>query len=131
MEAVIKDDEINELNSFLELDSFDIEQFDKFFQPIKTNKTFKFKLIDFEYYCEKTQEEAKREKKICITQILFEKAQSYYNIEKECERYIDFKREYNIDVSLFYCQQDYLWYFYFGTSKNDKFLREYFNNDKQ
>jgi|GEM_PF-3080784 hypothetical protein len=49
----ITENEINELNNFLESDSFDIVDFEKLYQSIKIINNFKIKLIDFEYYNEK------------------------------------------------------------------------------
>lgn len=48
----LTENEVCELNNFLESDSFDIEEFDKLYQSIKINNSFKIKLIDFEYYSE-------------------------------------------------------------------------------
>lgn len=44
----ITENEISELNNFLESDSFDIVEFEKLYQSIKISNNFKFKLIDFE-----------------------------------------------------------------------------------
>ena len=39
----ITENEINELNNFLESDSFDIIEFEKLYQSIKINNNFKIK----------------------------------------------------------------------------------------
>jgi len=126
---VITENEINELNKFLESDSFDIEEFDKLYKSLKHNNTFKIKLFDFEYYNEKRLEEAKKEKIICVELMNFERAASNRDLELECQKYIDIKSEFKIEKSAFHYEQKYLMYFYFGTAKNDKLVREYLKKE--
>lgn len=54
-----------------------------------------------------------------------ETAAKFRNLEKECPTYIDLKTQYNIEKSTFYYDPDYLVYFYLGTAKNDKIVKEY------
>ena len=56
----------------------------------------------------------------------FETAAEFRQIEKECKSYIEIKTEYNIRKSMFYFKQNYLFYFYFGTDRNDKQIKLYF-----
>jgi len=125
----ITENEINELNSFLESDSFDIEEFDKLYQSLKLNNTFKIKLIDFDYYNEERLEEAKKEKIICVQLQNFERAASNRDLELECQKYVDIKSEYKIEKSAFHYEHKYLMYFYLGTAKNDKLVREYLKKE--
>ena len=126
---VITENEINELNKFLESDSFDIVEFEKLYQSIKINNNFKIKLIDFEYYNEKRLEEAIKEKIICVELLNFERAASNRDLELECQKYIDLKLEFKIEKSAFYYEQKYLMYFYLGTAKNDKLVKEYLKKE--
>ena len=98
----ITEKENNELNNFLESDSFDIEKFDNLYLSIKLNNTFKIKLIDFEYYSEKRLEEAKKEKIICVQLQNFERAASNRDLELECQKYVDLKMELKIEKSTFH-----------------------------
>ena len=61
----------------------------------------------------------------CISKQDFAKAAEYRNSEKECQNYIDIKEEYGISKSMFYFEKEYLFYFYFGTAKIDKKIRDY------
>lgn len=79
----ITENEINQLNNFLESDSSDIDEFKKLYQSIKLNNTVKIKLIDFEYYNEKRLEEAKKEKIICVELMNFERVASNRDLELE------------------------------------------------
>jgi len=98
----ITENEINELNNFLESDSFDIVDFEKLYQSIKIINNFKIKLIDFEYYNEKRLEEAIKEKIVCIELLNFERAASNRDLELECQKYIDLKSEFKIEKSAFH-----------------------------
>ena len=121
---------ISELNNFLESDCFDIDCFDNCYKSLKLNNTLKIKIIDFEYYNEKRLEESKKEKTICVKLQNFEKAASYRDLELECQKYVDLKTELKIEKSAFYYEQNYLMYFYLGTAKNDKLVREYLKKNQ-
>jgi len=125
----ITENEINELNNFLVSDSFDVVEFDKLYQSIKLNNTFKIKLIDFEYFNEKRLEEAIKEKIICVELLNFERAASNRDLELECQKYIDLKSEFKIEKSAFHFEQKYLMYFYLRTAKNDKLVREFLKKE--
>jgi hypothetical protein len=125
----ITENEINMLNNSLESDSFDIAEFDKLYQTIWSNNTFKIKLIDFEFYNEKRLEEAIKEKIVCVELLNFERAASNRDLELECQKYIDLKSEFKIEKSAFHYEQKYLMYFYLGTAKNDKLVREYLKKE--
>lgn len=125
----VSENVIQELNNLLETDSFDIMQFDIIYRLIKEQETAKTKLIDFEYYNEERLEEAKNEKIICVQLQNFEKAASCRDLELECQKYVDLKKEFKIEKSMFHYEQNYLMYFYLGTAKNDKLVREYLKKE--
>ena len=125
----ITENEINKLNNFLESDSFDIVEFEKLYQSLKISNNFRFKLIDFEYYNEKRLEEAIKEKIVCVELLNFERAASNRDLELECQKYIDLKSEFKIEKSAFHYEQKYLMYFYLGTAKNDKLVKEYLKKE--
>ena len=125
----VSENVIQELNNLLETDSFDIMQFDIIYRLIKEQETAKTKLIDFEYYNEERLEEAKNEKIICVQLQNFEKAASSRDLELECQKYVDLKKEFKIEKSMFHYEQNYLMYFYLGTAKNDKLVREYLKKE--
>jgi len=125
----VSENVIQELNNLLETDSFDIMQFDIIYRLIKEQETAKTKLIDFEYYNEERLEEAKNEKIICVQLQNFEKAASSRDLELECQKYVDLKKEFKIEKSRFHYEQNFLLYFYLGTSKNDKLVKEYLKKE--
>ena len=57
----------------------------------------------------------------------FERAAEFREMEKECLNYIQLKREFNIEKSIFYYEKDYLFYFCLGTAKNDKIVKDSLN----
>ena len=125
----LSEDLIKELNNFLESESFDIEKFNKLIHSIKQNKTIKFKLFDFEYFNEKRLIEIRKEKKVFIELQIFDKAITHRHLELECQKYVDLITKFKIEKSTFYYEQNYLFYFYFGTGKNDKVVREYLEKE--
>jgi len=125
----VSENVIQELNNLLETDNFDIMQFDIIYRLIKEQETAKTKLIDFEYYNEERLEEAKNEKIICVQLQNFEKAASSRDLELECQKYVDLKKEFKIEKSRFHYEQNFLLYFYLGTSKNDKLVKEYLKKE--
>ena len=99
------------------------------YQFIKLNNTPKIKLIDFEYYNEKRLGDAKQEKIIFVQLQNFKRAASNRDLELECQKHVDLKSEFKIEKSTFHYEQNYLMYFYLGTAKNDKLVREYFKKE--
>jgi hypothetical protein len=120
----ITENEINELNNFLEMEDFDIERFEKFYRFINYNYTIKIELIDCEYYNERRLEEIIKEKIIGVELWNFEWAAYNRDLELGCQKYIALKSQFNIEKSVFHYKQN-LMYFYFGTAKNDKFVRSF------
>lgn len=125
----ITKNEIKKLNSFLESDSFDILEFDKLYQSLKLNNALKVKLFDFEYHNENRLEAAIKEKIACVKLEDLEGAAANRDLELECKKYIDLKAEFKIEKSAFHYEQKYLLYFYLGTAKNDKAVREYLEKE--
>ena len=114
-----------ELNELLEVDHLNRERFDSLMKPFKEQYNPKIKLLDFKYYNEYRCRIAKKEKIKYVKSYDFETAAEFRILEKKCLTYIKIKKEYNIEKSKFYYDQDYLYYFYLGTAKNDKIVREY------
>lgn len=56
---------------------------------------------------------------------LFEKAAAQRDLEAKCQKYIDIKRKYNINGSMFIYQDNILLFLYFGTSNTEKKVKEY------
>jgi len=128
--AVTKQEMI-ELNDFLESDNFEIEKFDEAYQSFQKRHSIKAELIDFEYYNEQRFEEAKKQTTICINSQKYEEASSHRDIRKKCQKHIEAKTKLQIEESNFRYEQDFLFYSYLGTAKNDKLIREYFIKEKQ
>lgn len=123
---MIKPEEmIVKLNELLEADQISREEFDNILKLFKEQYNPQIKFRDFKYYNEYRRHVAKKEKIQYVKIQDFETAAKYRNLEKECLNYIEIKTEYNIEKSTFYYDQNYLFYFYLGTAKNDKTVREY------
>jgi hypothetical protein len=118
------------MNKMLESDSFNRKEFDILFDSLKKLHNKKFKLLDFKYYNESRLKRIKKEKLSCIKNQDFEAAAKLRDLEKECRSYISIRTEYKIEKSYFYLEQNYIYYFYLGTSRNDKKLQANFKKSK-
>jgi hypothetical protein len=113
------------LNELLEADQFDFDEFKlSITQLIDFNKT-KIKVLDFEYFNEDRLSLLQKEKIERIKTQDFDTAAKFRDSEEECRGYISLKTDYEIEKSEFYHDSGYLFYFYFGTAKNDKILKEF------
>ena len=119
-------DILQKLNEILEKDNPDIELFETLLMTLKSEYNPKIKLIDFEYYTEERLIKAKEEKIICIRLQNFEKAASNRDLELECQKHIDLKNQFELNKSMFDLKEGYLLYYYFGTSLNDRKIREFY-----
>lgn len=115
------------LNEMLEAESFDLGAFKAVFNQFKEEFRPKFKLLDFKNYNNYRQRLAKKAKIKCIEIQDFEGAAKFRELEKDCISFISLCRDYNISNSAFYYETDYLFYFYFGTAKNDKIIKKILN----
>lgn len=111
------------LNELLESDQFDRNEFDFLIKLLKEYVKTDVKFLDFEYYNEDRLKSARSNKMAKVKLQDFEAAAKFREMEKECMNYIEIKTEYNIEKSTFYYDNDYLFYFYLGTAKNDKTVR--------
>jgi hypothetical protein len=113
------------LNELLEWDRFYKKRFNSLLSEFRELENSKIILIDFEYFSEARLHLLKKRKMNYIRKQDFVKAAEYRNSEKECQNFIDIKEEYGISRSMFYFEKEYLFYFYFGTSKIDMKARDY------
>jgi len=116
---------ILKLNEMLEADFFNLEDFKNLFNKFKEEFRPKIKLLDFKYYNNYRRRIAKKAKIKCIEIQDFEGAAKFRELEKDCISFISLRSDYKIAKSAFYYDPDYLFYFYFGTAKNDKIIREF------
>lgn len=113
------------LNELMEENRIHRRKIDYLLDEFKKLANPKVVLVDFEYYNEERLCMLKEKKIDCIRNQNFAEAARYRILEKECQEFIDLKEEYGISKSMFYFEKEYLFYFYFGTAKIDKKVREY------
>jgi hypothetical protein len=113
------------LNEILEDDKFKRSEFDRLINQLKEEHKVKIIFLDFKYYNKYRLRLIRKEKIKNIKLQNFETAKENRDMEKDCLNYISIKTEYKIEKSTFYYEQNYLYYFYLGTAKNDKKVSEY------
>jgi len=55
----------------------------------------------------------------------FESAARYRTLEKECQEFLDLKIWNGIKKSMFFFEKEYLFFFFLGTTKIDKKVKEW------
>jgi hypothetical protein len=113
------------LNELLDGERFYPRRFENLLSDFKELENPKIVLIDFEYYSWNRLRFLYDKKMELISLQDFEAAARYRTLEKECQEYLDIKFAYGINKSMFFFEKEVLFYFYFGTAKNDKKAREY------
>lgn len=116
---------ILKLNELLEDKRFSQRRFEKLLKEFKELENPKIKLIDFEYYNWERWKFLFNKKMEFIGIQDFESAAKYRTLERECQEFLDIKVDYGIKRSLFFFEKEYLFYFYFGTAKNDKIVKKH------
>ncbi len=122
MEAVEKI--VEKLIHVLNADEINKEELEREVELLTTDEGVNVKILDFEYYNEERHQHARNEKIESVKAQNFELAASWRLKEKEAAGYLEIKEEFEITKSKFYYQEGYLLYFYLGTEKNDRCLKE-------
>ena len=116
---------ILKLNELLDGDRFYRKRFISLLNEFNEMEKPKIVLIDFEFYNRDKLMFYKSKKMEFIEIQDFESAARYRTLEKECQEYLDLKEGYGIKKSMFFFEKEYLFYFYLGTAKLDKKIREF------
>jgi hypothetical protein len=110
---------LQRLNRFLEVDEFHISEFGPTLKRFEKRFSFKIGVIDFKYYDEK------RLMKVRKKMLKQERIQNYgymrnlAKLERICLNYIELRKLFNFEKSVFLFEENYLLYCYCGTSRND------------
>ena len=142
------DDVIVALNDSLNADQFDSELFGNLMttlnelsnsriglnneSPENLNHSFHSRILffDFEFYNEERLLRMQSNKIKAIESANFELAANMRQLEKDCQKYIFFKKQCGFEKSIFVVLQGFLIYAYFGTAKNDQLIKEYLDLKK-
>jgi hypothetical protein len=110
---------LRRLNGFLEADEFRIGKFGKTLTRFEKRFNFKIGVIDFKYYDE--QRLMKVSKKMLKQERIqnFGYMRNLAKLERICLNYIELRKLFNFEKSVFLYEENYLLYCYCGTSKND------------
>jgi len=115
---------VEKLNQALTNVDFNKDEVENLLVLLTEHQQVKVKILDFEYYNEERLEYAKNEKSKEVKFQNFEQAASWRHREKKILKYIELRKEFNIKKSGFHFEEEFLFFFYLGTEKNDKQLKE-------
>jgi hypothetical protein len=110
----------DELNELLEMETLDETKLEEICRILQAEKRNRYVLADFEFYNEEKLEQIKEEKLNLVKARQFEKAAHQRELEKECQKYVVFKKFFKLEKSLFFPEPDTLIYLFTGKSKNDR-----------
>lgn len=128
MESV--QDIVLKLNEILEDEEFSRNEFEGLMRQLKEEHKMRIILLDFKYFNEYRLRLIRKEKIKNIRLQNFEAAAKNREMEKECLSYISIRTDYKIEKSSLLIDQSYLYYFYLGTAKNDKKMKQNFNKTR-
>lgn len=111
---------LNRLNGFLEADDMRIGRFGRTLERFEKRFDFKIGVIDFKYYDE--QRLMKVRKKIFQHGKLhnFGYQRNLRKLEHACISYIELRKLFNFEKSVFLYDENYLLYCHCGTTKNER-----------
>lgn len=124
------DDIIHKLNIALYDDDLSKGEIENLLELLTDQENIKIRVLDFEYYNEERLENIKHKKKEGVISQDFEWAAICREEELKIQKYIELKIEFDIKRSGFYFEDGYVLYFYFGTEKNDKQIKEIIDTKK-
>lgn len=108
-----------------------IGHFGKTLTRFEKRFSFKIGVVDFKYYNEHRLMKVRKEI------VMQERIQNYgymrnlAKLERICLNYIELRKLFNFEKSVFLYEENYLLYCYFGTSKNDLDLMLWISLDER
>lgn len=115
----------DQLNVLLNANKLDRHKLENIARELDQIPGLRLKLVDFEKYNEKELEKLTAEKQIQIKNQNFEAAANARKQEKECLKFANFQKYFQLKNSFFYPEEGKLFYFYLGTAKNDVEIKNY------
>ncbi len=122
---------LNRLNGFLEADQLQIGDFGRTLKRFEKRFDPKVGVIDFKYFDE--QRLMKVRKKMIKQERLqnFGYLQNLSKLEQICLNYIELRKFFNFEKSVFLFEENYLLYCYCGTSYNDRQIMLWISLDER
>ena len=116
---------LKKLNSFLDTREFEIGKFGRTLKRFEKRFNFKIGVIDFKYYDER------RLMKVRKKMLKQERIQNFGylrnlgRLERICLNYIELRKLFSFEKSMFLYEENYLLFCYCGTSKNDEKIKHW------
>lgn len=117
-------DIIDKLNRFLHVENLVTLEFQKLIDIIINQKNLKFKILYCNLYTEKRLQDVEANKNIALANNEYETAAEWSSQERLINKYMKLKNDIQLQNSMFYYEDGYVFYFYMGTELNDKKLKE-------
>lgn len=112
-----------ELNAMLSSEKPSVNRLSGLITSLAEKSGIKPELLDFEYYSESRKAEMHRKKVECAKNQDFETGAVYLRHEKNCDQYIELRKEENITESCFRIDGEFLFFFSIGSSENEALIK--------
>ncbi len=113
----------DQLNAILKADQLDKNKLGEIARQLDQIPGLRVKLVDFEKHNEKELELLTAENLVQIKNQNFEAAANAREQERECIKYTNFQKYFQLKNSFFYPEETKLFYFHLGTEKNDREIK--------
>ena len=120
------DTALNDLQSLLDSKDYSDKKLRKILKYMMDEQNIRIELIDYSTFSGERLEILHQEKVRLASIQKFTEAAIVREMEKECEAYIESRKEYNIETSCFKIWNNWLFYFCIGNSRNDDSIRKVF-----
>jgi len=121
MEELIKIED--RLNMLLEVENIDQIEIVEIANQLFRMKKVQLEMIDFDIYNEANRAELVKKKLAAIEKKDLETAFNLRMEERVYIKYINFRKYFNVQKSLFYPDSDKLVYYHLGTALNDRIIK--------
>jgi len=122
---------LKRLDGFLETDGLKIPAFDQTLQRLVKRFDPKIGIIDFKYFDERRLKKVRREIERQEQLQNFGYLNNLRNLEQICLNYIELQKLIKLEKSTFLFEENYLLFYYCGTSKNEVEIRISFTLDER
>jgi hypothetical protein len=110
---------LSRLNSMLLSEEVPVEDIKNLLLLIIDLTAWQLKVIDFNLYDQHLLDQLRKNKANAIHIQEYEKAAAYRDQEILCEKYIEFKKQHQLERSKFHFEAQTIWYCFFGMNERE------------
>lgn len=113
-----------ELNSLIKQKLLDRNRFISIVEELRKTEDISIRIVDFSSSIVARLERSRQEKKKAVIELRFKDAANQRKIERRCLSVIELKRRFRIRRPMFYAENGFLFFFYFGKAETEKEIKK-------